>query len=101
MSNRAINEIIEELVSLSDTKYGLLKVGQDTLQTDIVFIEKYETLKTQLGINSFDDIDMTQYPKMKSLIEKIKEISKFEQQKLNRNVRMTKATSAYKNRMER
>jgi hypothetical protein len=101
MNDTLVNQTIQELIELSDTKYGLLKVGRDTLQTDIVFIEKYETLKTQLGINSFDDIDMTQFPIMRELKQRIEKINSLDEQKMKRNVRKTKATSAYKKRMER
>jgi hypothetical protein len=101
MNVQNVNNLIEELIEISDTKYGLLKVGQDTILKDITFIEKYEALKLELNNNTFDDIDMTQFPKMKILKEWIEKINAIEQQKLNRNVRMNKASNAYKNRMER
>jgi hypothetical protein len=101
MNVQNVNNLIEELIEISDTKYGLLKVGQDTILKDITFIEKYEALKLELNIDTFDDIDMTQIPKMKILKEWIEKINAIEQQKMNRNVRMNKASNAYKNRMER
>jgi len=101
MNIQSVNEIIEELIELSDTKYGLLKVGQDTLQMDIVFIEKYESLKQQLDMDTLDHIDITQFPRIRKLKESIEKINTLEQQKMDRNVRITKATNAYKNRMER
>ncbi len=95
MNLNTANLIIDELIELSDTRYGFLKVGRDTLNTDILFIERYSQLKQLLETDTFDDINMTQFPKMKILKDLIEKISKLEEQKQNRNVRMTKATKAY------
>jgi hypothetical protein len=95
MNLNTANLIIDELIELSDTRYGFLKVGRDTLNTDILFIERYSQLKQLLKTDTFDDINMTQFPKMKILKDLIEKISKLEEQKQNRNVRMTKATKAY------
>jgi hypothetical protein len=88
--------IIEELIDLSDAKYGYLKVGRDTLNNDILFIEKYEQLKEILGAKTIEDIDFQELPRIKDLKDIIKKISDFEAIKQNRNVRLNKATSAYK-----
>jgi predicted small metal-binding protein len=90
------NQIIDELIEHANTKYGLLKVGQDTLNTDILFIERYQALKEVLETTTFDHINMTQLPKMKILKNLIEKISQLENEKQKRNVRMTKAASAYK-----
>ena len=95
MNLNTANLIIDELIELSDTRYGFLKVGRDTLNTDILFIERYSQLKQLLETDTFDDINMTQFPKMKILKDLIEKISKLEEEKQNRNVRMTKATKAY------
>ncbi|MCH4889283.1 hypothetical protein EZV73_16925 [Acidaminobacter sp. JC074] len=94
MKNELANQVIEELIELSSTKLGFLKVGRDTLNIDILFIEKYATLKETLG-SDLDTIDMTQFPKMKTLKNLIEEISSKEQPK-ERNVRMANATKAYR-----
>jgi hypothetical protein len=96
MNITAINLIIDELIELSDTKYGFLKVGKETLNTDILFIEKYSKLKELLETETFEEIDFTKIPKMKILKDLIEEINQYEKKKQNRNVRMTKAANAYK-----
>ncbi|MBI9014626.1 MAG: hypothetical protein JEZ08_20475 [Clostridiales bacterium] len=95
MNITTINLIIDELIELSDTKYGFLKVGKETLNTDILFIEKYSKLKELLGTETFEEIDFTEFPKMKILKEMIVKINQTENNRQKRNVRMTKATSAY------
>jgi len=96
MNITEINLIIDDLIELSDTKYGFLKVGKETLNTDILFIEKYSRLKELLKTETFEEIDFTKIPKMKVLKDLIEEINQYEKQKQNRNVRMTKAANAYK-----
>lgn len=88
------NNIIESLIEISNTKYGLLKVGKDTLNTDILFIEKYEHLKEILGANTLEHINKEDYPRLADLKRIIEKIHLYENQP--RNVRMTKAVSAYK-----
>ena len=90
------NLVIDELIKLSDTKYGFLKVGKETLNTDILFIEKYSTLKELLGTETFEEIDFTRIPKMKVLKDLIEEINQYEKKKQNRNIRMNKAANAYR-----
>jgi len=96
MNITEINLVIDELIKLSDTKYGFLKVGKETLNTDILFIEKYSTLKELLGTETFEEIDFTRIPKMKVLKDLIEEINQYEKKKQNRNVRMNKAANAYR-----
>jgi len=96
MNFTEINLIIDELIDLSDTKYGFLRVGKETLNTDILFIEKYSTLKELLGTETFEDIDFTRIPKMKVLKDLIEEINQYEKKKQNRNIRMNKAANAYR-----
>lgn len=96
MNITAINLIIDDLIELSDTKYGFLKVDKETLNIDILFIEKYSELKELLGTETFEEIDFTEIPKMKVLKDLIEEINQYEKKKQNRNVRMTKAANAYK-----
>ncbi len=94
MNIEQVNLIIDELIELSNTKYGFVKVGRDTLNIDILFIEKYATLKDLLG-SDLDTIDMTQFPKMKNLKDLIEQIGSMEQPK-ERNVRMANASKAYR-----
>lgn len=89
------NQIIDELIELSNTKYGFLKVGHDTLNIDILFIAKYEELKETLGTQDLDDINMTQFPKIKKLKELIVLINDIDDKRQQRNVRITKASKAY------
>lgn len=91
-----LNDLIDELIELSNTKYGYLKVGRDTLNLDILFIEKYEALKKLIGSSSFEDFDFKDYPKMKDLKLIVEMISEFEKSKQNNNIRMIKASKAYK-----
>jgi len=96
MNITEINLVIDEIIKLSDTKYGFLKVGKETLNTDILFIEKYSTLKELLGTETFEEIDFTRIPKMKVLKDLIEEINQYEKKKQNRNIRMNKAANAYR-----
>lgn len=89
------NQIIDELIELSNKKYGFLKVARDTLNIDILFIEKYESLKEILGTHNLDDIDVKQLPRLIVLKELIVKISELENKSQNRNVRMVKASKAY------
>jgi hypothetical protein len=89
-------QLIDELIELSNTKYGFLKVGRDTLTHDILFIEKYEELKEIIGAASLENIDPKDLPRIKDLKEIISLINDFEIGKQNKNVRMTKALGAYK-----
>lgn len=89
-------EIIEELIELSNTKYGYIKVGRDTLNLDLLFIEKYETLKKILGITSIETYDFSDLPRMKILKEQIEKISQYENKKVDSNRMMNKAVKAYK-----
>lgn len=89
------NQIINELIELSDTKYGFVKVGRDTLNIDILFIERYESLKELLQIHDLDTIDVNQFPRLKELKNKIVKISNIEDERKNRNIRMKKASKAY------
>lgn len=93
MNIEQVNQIIGELVELSNTKYSFIKVGRDTLNIDILFIEKYSMLKELLG-SELDTIDMTQFPKMKELQVMIEKISSSMQHE-ERDVRMARATKAY------
>jgi hypothetical protein len=61
-----------------------------------LFIEKYEQLKEILGAKTIEDIDFQELPRIKDLKDIIKKISDFEAIKQNRNIRLNKATSAYK-----
>lgn len=90
-----IKTIIDELIELSNTKYGLVKVGHDTLNVDVVFIEKFTILKSLLEVDSLGDVDFSEYPNMKSLIDLIKKINQLETES-NQNKRMNKAINAYK-----
>lgn len=86
-----IETIIDELIELSYTKYSLLKVGQDTLQIDVLFVEKYEQIKDELNN------EKTNYPsKIKELQDIIKKIDESINNKKTRNLMMNKATNAYK-----
>lgn len=96
MDNKDVNRLVSELIELCDKKYGHIKVGIDTLHTDVLFIEKFERLKEILGVNSLNDIDITNLPKIKELQDIVKKINDLEINKQNRNVRMKKATNAYK-----
>lgn len=89
-------QLIEELIELSDTKYGYIKVGRDTLNNDILFIEKYGQLKEILGATTLEDMDLKQLPRINDLKEIIKKINDLEKGKQNGNKRMTKALGAYK-----
>lgn len=91
-----LNQLIDELIELSNTKYGFIKIGRDTLTNDILFIEKYGQLKESLGATTLEDIDLTKLPKIKDLKEIIQKINDLENGKQNKNVRMTKALGAYK-----
>jgi hypothetical protein len=95
MSLLKADKLIDELIEISDTKYGYLKVGRDTLNEDILFIEKYEKLKEILGVSKIDEIDFKQLPKMKNLKAIIEKISDLESVN-KKNVLMAKATRAYK-----
>jgi hypothetical protein len=95
MSLLKADKLIDELIEISDTKYGYLKVGRDTLNEDILFIEKYEKLKEILGASKIDEIDFKQLPKMKNLKAIIEKISDLESVN-KKNVLMAKATRAYK-----
>lgn len=93
MNREQVNQVIDELIELSNTKYSFIKVGRDTLNIDILFIERYSMLKELLG-SELDTIDLTQFPNIKELqvvIEKINSSMQHEE----RDVRMAKATKAY------
>ncbi len=94
--NKVIDKIMLELIDLCSEKYRLIKIGQDTLQIDIVFIEKYENLKKLLGIDDLSNVDFNQTPNIKVLQDIIAEINNFENKKNNRNIRMSMVTKAYK-----
>lgn len=95
MSLSEANILIEELIEISGIKYTFIKVGKDTLNQDVLFIEKYTKLKEILNTQTFDNIDFTEFPRMKVLKHQIELIDQFEKNKSNRNVRLTKATNAY------
>jgi len=96
MNIKAAGKIIDELIQLSNTKYGLVKVGRDTLSNDILFIERYEKLKEILGVRTLDEIDFKELPRIKNLKELIMKINDFDKSNQNRNIRLKKATKAYK-----
>jgi hypothetical protein len=89
------NQIVNELIELSTTKHGFLKVGHDTLNIDILFIKKFEDLKVTLDTQDLDSINITQLPRIKELKELIVLISEIDNKRQQRNVRMTKASKAY------
>jgi len=95
MNISEINDVIEELIELSGTKYTFIKVGKDTLNHDILFIERYTKLKELFNTETFDNIDLITFPRMKVLKNQIEQIAQFENNKVKRNVRMKKATNAY------
>ncbi|MBN2794401.1 MAG: hypothetical protein JXR88_03260 [Clostridia bacterium] len=96
IEEKKLNDIIDELIDLSNTKYGLLKVGRDTLNVDILFIEKFSELKLKLGVESLHEADLSKYPKMKNLIELIKKINQYEDENRVTNKRVNQAINAYK-----
>lgn len=96
MNISEINEVIEELIELSGNKYTFIKVGKDTLNHDILFIERYTKLKELFNTETFDTIDLISFPRMKVLKNQIEQIAQFENNKIKRNVRMTQATNAYR-----
>ncbi len=92
-----INNLINDLIDLSNAKYCSLKVGQDTLHNDLLFIKKFEELKEKLAVKTLNDIDLKELPKIKELQNIINDINKYEIEKNNRNVRLNRASNAYKN----
>lgn len=96
MNLKEVDTLLEELIDLSNTKYGLIKVGHDTLQYDILFIEKFEKLKEMLGTTALEEVDLKQLPKMKALKVSIERIHTLEKSKQNQNVRMQQAVKAYR-----
>lgn len=91
-----VDIIIDELINLCSEKYRLISHGHDTLQLDVLFIEKFKNLKDVLKIEILTEKDFANTPKMKVLQKRIEEINKFEDSKNNRNVRMLRASKAYK-----
>jgi len=91
-----VKEIINSLIEISQIKYGLLKVGKDTLHQDILFIEKYEQLKNELMVDGMDQVDFKAYPEMLQLKIMIEEIDRFEQNQSPQNKRLNQAIKAYK-----
>lgn len=94
--NMDINKLIEELIELSNTKHGLVKIGHDTLNIDVLFITRFEELKEELNVESLNDLDMSMYPRIKDLQESIKKINELDKNIENRNLRMKNASNAYK-----
>jgi hypothetical protein len=89
-------DLIEELIEISNTKYGYIKVGRDTLNLDILFIENYEKLKDFLGTTSLEDFDYSELPRMKTLKNIVEKINAFNNDLKERNIKMSKAAKAYK-----
>jgi len=89
-------DIINSLIEISQIKYGLVKVGKDTLNQDILFIEKYELLKRTLNIENFDQIDLSDYPEIIQLKIMVEEINNLESNKEKKQIRLNQALKAYK-----
>lgn len=96
IEEKNLQNIIDELIDLSNTKYGLLKVGRDTLNVDILFIERFSELKLKLGVESLNETDLSKYPKMKDLIEMVQKIHQYEDDTRVKNKRVNQAINAYK-----
>ena len=91
-----IVEIIEGLIKLSQRKYGLVKVGKETLTEDILFIEQYEKLKSALGVDHLEAVDTKEYPQLGELKKIIQAIYDFENEQPKKNVKINQAMKAYK-----
>lgn len=91
-----IVEIIEGLIKLSQRKYGLVKVGKETLTEDILFIEQYEKLKSALEVDHLDAVDVKAYPQLVELKKTIQAIHDFESGQPKKNVKINQAMKAYK-----
>lgn len=96
MTSETVREIIYNLIQISQDKYGLIKVGKDTLNQDILFIEKYETLKRTLNIENIDQVDFSEFPEILQLKIMIEEINEIENSRQNKNMTLNRAIKAYK-----
>lgn len=96
MTHTEIKALIHGLITLSQEKYGLVKVGKNTLNEDILFIEKYAQLKLGLGVDDFDQIDLKAYPEMVQLKIMIEEIQRCENSKQDKHKKLNQALKAYK-----
>ena len=96
MKTAYIVEIIEGLIKLSQRKYGLVKVGKETLTEDILFIEQYEKLKSALEVDQIDAADTKAYPQLGELKKIIQAIHDFENDQPKKNVKINQAMKAYK-----
>jgi hypothetical protein len=91
-----IVEIIEGLIKLSQRKYGLVKVGKETLTEDILFIEQYEKLKSALEVDQLEAVDIKAYPQLGELKRIIQAIHDYENNQPKKNVKINQAMKAYK-----
>lgn len=67
MNEDKINTLIDELIQISLNKINYIKINKDTLNEDILFLHKYERLKSLLGVDSLSDIDSKEYPRISEL----------------------------------
>ncbi len=67
MKEDKVHVLINELIQISLDKINYKKINKNTLQEDIVFLDKYDKLKTLLEIDSISEIDITEYPEIGEL----------------------------------
>lgn len=88
--------MINSLIQISQEKYGLLKIGKETLNQDLLFIEKFQLLKHTLKVKSIDEVNVSDYPELKQLKIMIEEINALNHPELPKDMKLNKALKAYK-----
>lgn len=91
-----IKEMINSLIQISQEKYGLLKIGKETLNQDLLFIEKFQLLKHTLKVESIDEVNVSDYPELKQLKIMIEEINALNHPETPKDMKLNKALKAYK-----